>query len=114
MPGHPARSGGELAVDHQKPVVVALQHGLHYHRRPLGIGGLECGSDTVLGSDIDGDAAAMIAVERLDDDRITDSVGGTYRLVHVVDQPLLRRRQAEIGKQPVGEILVRRDFNGDV
>jgi hypothetical protein len=114
MPRHPACGGDEPAVNHQKPVVVAGEHGLHQHGRPLGIGGLEGGGDTVLVRDVDGDAPAVIAVEWLDDDGVTDAFGRPDRLVHVVDDALLRHGQAEIAEDPVGEILVRRDFDGDV
>ena len=47
MPRHPRRGGDELAVDHQEPVVVAAQHGLHQHGPPFGLGGLEGGGDAV-------------------------------------------------------------------
>ena len=114
MTRHPARGGDELAVDHQKSVVVAAQHGLHHHGRSFGIGGVEGGGDAVLASDVDGDAPAMIAVERLDDHGIADAFGRPERLVDAVNQPLLRHGQTEIGKEAVGEVLVRRDLDGDM
>ncbi len=114
MPRYPARGGGELAIDHQQPVVVAAQHGLDHHGRSFGVSGLEGGGDAVLAGDVDGDAPAVIAVERLDDDGIADSFGRPHRLIHAVDQALLRHGQTEVGEDAVGEILVRRDFNGDM
>ena len=57
---------------------------------------------------------AVIAVERLDDHRITNAFGRPDRLVHAVDQLLPRHRQTEIGKDRVAKVLVRGNFDSDM
>ena len=67
--GHALSDGGELAADHQHAVVVARNEGLddHVAVAALVVGRLEGAPDIVLVAQVERDAAAVVAVERLDD-----------------------------------------------
>ena len=59
------------------------------------------------------DAAAVVAVERLDDAREADPAGGVDGRLLGVDDRALRDGQAGRVEQPVGQALVARDVDAD-
>ena len=112
--GHPAGGGDELAVDDQQPVVVALDHALDDDARAFVDGDLEGVGDLGVGRQVHRDAAAVVAVDRLDDHRVADVVRRVDRVLGVADVQLLRHRQPEVGEEPGAELLVAGDLDGGV
>ena len=62
----------------------------------------------------DGNAAPVVAVVRLGDDRKADTLRGAHRLRFALHQLLLRHRQPESGKDLVGLLLVTGELDGDM
>ena len=73
VPRHPVRRGDQLAVDHQQPVVVALDHALDHDARALVDRDVEGVGDLLVGGQVDRDAAPVVAVERLHHHREADA-----------------------------------------
>src|SRR3546814_843655 len=103
-----------LTVDHQQAVVVAGLEGFDDHRARVlarGVGGL---ADLVVAADVDGDAAAVVAVVGLEHHRAAELARGLERIRLAGDQHLPRHRQAERGEDLVGLSLVAGQLDGDV
>ncbi len=74
---------------------------------------MERGPDRLLGAQVEVDAAAVVAVERLDHARVAEPLGRRDRAVLGVDDVGPRDRQAGRVEQPVGQALVRGDVDAD-
>ncbi len=113
--GHPLGDGGEPAVDDQAAVVAPGDVGLDDHPAAPGLvlGDRERRADVVGVLEVQADAAAVVAVERLDHDRVADAVGDGGRLVGGAHGLLLGHRQPGRAEQPGGEVLVGGDVDGD-
>ena len=111
---HALGGGDQLAVDHQQPVVEALEEALDQHRAAVLAGDGEGRLDLLGLGQPDADAAAVVAVERLDHDRVADPPGRADGILGVVDHALLGHRQAEIAEQPAGLLLVGGQLDRDV
>ncbi len=114
MTGHPLGRGDQLAVDHQQPMVVAHDHAFHDHARAFLLGDQEGFLGLLVAHHVHNDAAAMVAVDRLDHHRIADHRGDLGAVLRVADVFLFRHRQAQILQQPGAEFLVGRDLDRDV
>ena len=112
---HPLGDRGDLAADHEHAVVVAGHVGLDDDIAPaaLALRGREGGADVVLGAQVQGDAAAVVAVERLHDARVAESAGCGHGRVRVGDDRRPRHGQPGRVEQPVREALVGRDVHRD-
>ena len=109
-----AQGGGdEPAADDQEPIIVAGDVRLDKDAGAfLARGGV--GVDHLLArAQIGGDAAAVIAVLRLDDDRQANLLGGVPGIVGVGDGPALRHRHADRVQQGARQLLVLSDHLGD-
>ena len=106
---------GDLAADHEAAVVVARDVALddEVAAAALAAGALEGGADGLLGPEVEVDAAAVVAVERLDDAREADPERGLDGRVLGVDDLALRDGQAGRVEEPVRQALVARDVDGD-
>jgi hypothetical protein len=113
-PGTRLAHGDQLAVDDQEAVVEALEEGLDDD----GVGVLwafsKAARDGLGGGEVDGDAAAVVGVEGLDDDGVAEALGGDGRPRGVADHLLARHGEAEVAEDPVGLLLVGGDLDGDV
>jgi hypothetical protein len=108
-----ARGRDDLPADDQHAVLVAADVALHQHRRALGIGELEGGLAVGFVRDVQRDAAAMVAVAGLDDDRQADVLGdfpGLRRRLHLL---AFGHRHADGLQQGLGQVLVAGDALGD-
>ena len=105
----------ELAADDEDAVVVAGDEALDDDVAAPGLArrDVEGGPDLVLGPQVEGDAPAVVAVERLEHARIADPLGGRDRLVLRLDHLGAGHRQARRIEQAVGELLVGRDVDRD-
>ena len=74
---------------------------------------MERRADRLLGAQVEVDAAAVVAVERLDHAREAEPLGRRDRAVLGVDDVGARDRQPGRVEQPVGQALVRRDVDAD-
>ena len=104
----------QFAIDHQQAMVGALLEGLHDHRARMLAGGVECGADLIFAGDVDGDAAAMVAVVGLEHHRPAESLRGLDRFGLAGDQMLAWHRQAERAEDLVGLFLVAGQFDRDM
>mmetsp|Transcript_21531 Transcript_21531/g.83652 ORF Transcript_21531/g.83652 Transcript_21531/m.83652 type:complete len:403 (+) Transcript_21531:542-1750(+) len=111
--GLAARRGHHLAAHHQHAVLVAADIAFHQHRGSLGVGQLEGGLAVGLGGDVEGDAAAVVAVARLDDDRQADVLRHLPGLGSGLDLLALGHRHADGLEQGLGQVLVAGDALGD-
>jgi hypothetical protein len=107
-------AGDQLAVDDQEAVIKALEEGLDEDGAGVLGGLLKGGGDGLGGGEVDGDAAAMVGVEGLDDDGVAERLGGEDGLGGGADHLLARHGEAEVAEDPVGHVLVRGDLDGDV
>ncbi len=114
VPRHPLRHRDELAVDDQHPVVLAGDEALHDHAAAVLPRDLERPPDVVRRSDVDRDPPAVIRVEGLHHDRIADPLRRGHRIVGALHQPLPRDREAEVGEDTVGLLLVGGELDRDV
>ena len=99
-PASAAPPPDQLAVDHEEPVVVALDHALDHHARALVDRDLEGVRHLGLGRQVHRDPAAVVAVDRLHHHREADVVRRLDRVLGVAHVQLLRHRQAEVGQEP--------------
>ena len=113
--GHPLGDRGDPAVDDQAAVVLADDQRLHDdHAAPgLLVGDRERRAHVVLVLEVEADAAAVVAVERLDHDRVADPLRRPDGLVGGAHGVLLRDREAGGAEQPGGEVLVGGDVDRD-
>jgi hypothetical protein len=117
MAGHPLGHGDQLAVDHQHAVVEAFDEAFDDDRPAAAVvlqGVLEGGRHCLAVGQPDRDAPAVVGVERLDDHRVADAFGGAHRVFRDIDQALAGYRQAEIGQDLDGLLLVGGQLDGDV
>ena len=107
--------GRDLAADDQAAVVVAGDVRLDddVARPALGQRAVERGPDGLLRAQVEVDAPAVVAVERLDHAREAEPLGRGHRAVLGVDDVGARDRQPGRVEQPVGQALVRRDVDAD-
>ena len=105
----------ELAADHEAAVVAAGDVRLHDHvaaaalAQRLGPGGADGG----LVPQVQRDAPAVVAVEGLDDARVAQAAGRGDGLVLGLHHLRARHREARGVEEAVGQLLVRRDVDGD-
>jgi hypothetical protein len=105
----------QLAVDHQDAVVVALEELLDDDVAALGLAQrlVEAEAELLFRSDADRDAAAVIAVERLGDERVAQPARLPHRLLGRAHDDAARHRDAVVVEQLLGLILVARDIDRD-
>ncbi len=115
LAGHALGDGRDLAADDEAAIVVAGHVRLDddVAAAALGERAVERGPHGVLGAQVEVDAAAVVAVERLDHDREAEPVRDGDRAVLGVDDVGARDRQAGAVEQPVGQALVGRDVDAD-
>ena len=106
---------GDLAADHQAAIVVAGDVGLddEVAGAALGAGERVRPRIAVLRAEVELDAAAVVAVERLDDAGVAEAVRRRGGLVLGLDDRAPRHRQAGRVEESVREALVRRDVDAD-
>jgi len=112
--GDALRRRHHLAVDHQDAVVVPWLEALDDHHRGELIGGLERRPHLLGGGEVDRHPLAVVAVERLDDHRIAQPLGGGHGVLRPAHPLLLRHRQPEVAEDLVGQPLVGSDVDGGV
>jgi hypothetical protein len=105
----------DLPADDEAAIVAAVDVRLDddLARPRLAPGVRECAPNIVLRAEIEMDAPAVVAVERLDDARVAELPGGADGCVLVVDDLRARDGQAGRVEQPVREVLVARDVDRD-
>jgi hypothetical protein len=111
---HALGDGDHAAADDEDAVVEAGDVVLDDDGARVLLGLLERGSDGLGGLEVDRDAAAMVGVERLDDDGVPEALGGGHGPFGGADDLLARDRQAEVPEDLVGLLLVGGDADGDV
>ena len=113
--GDPLGDRRELAADHEHPVVLAVQVGLHDDVAGpalpprLGPGG----ADGVLVLEVQRDAPAVVAVERLDHAREPEALCGRDGVVLGLHHLAPRNGEPGTVEESVGQLLVGRDVDGD-
>ncbi len=110
----PTGARDHLAVHHKNAVVVARDVVLEDHGRAVFDRLFKCRGHLLRVLQVQRYAAAVIRIERFDDDREPDSLGSGDSLRRFVDDRLARHGQPEIGQDLVGERLVASDVDGDV
>ena len=110
---HPLGDGLHPATHDEAAVVAAGDEGLHHHAAPAGLalGDVEGGADGVGAAEVQAHAAAVVAVQRLDDDRVADPVGRRDRGLHRAHRLAARHRQPRRREQLGGEVLVAGDVD---
>ena len=103
----------ELAVDDQQAMVEALDHLLHQHAVREFLRDVVGDLKFVFVAHVHGHALAVIAVDRLEHDRVADLLRRLDRAVELVDQPLFRHRQAEVAEDAIGQRFVLGDLGRD-
>src|SRR5256712_1189156 len=106
----PFRDRDHVTIDDEHAVVIALYEALHYDNAAarLADGPLIAAPDLFLGPYIEADATSMVAVERLEDDRVADAGGDHGGLVGRADGFAFRHGQPGGGEQGGGQLLVPR------
>ena len=109
------RDGRDLAADDEASIVVAGHVRLDddVAAAALGEGAMERRPDRLLGPQVEVDAAAVVAVERLEHAWIADPLGRRDGVLLGVDDVGARDGQAGRVEQPIGQALVRRDVHAD-
>src|SRR5574343_103655 len=108
-----AVGGDQLAADDQQAVFDALDRAFdQYAGAFLDGDGVGLG-DFLAGHQVDEDAAPVVAVGRLDDDREADVLGGIAGIFGIIDLAAFGDRHADRGNQFLGQVLVARDGFGD-
>ena len=108
------RRRDQFAIDHQQPMIIALEKGLNDDRTRMFAGNEKALGNFGFRGQPYGNAAPMIAVIGLGDDRKTDPSRGARCLLFAAYQFLLRYRQAESGENLVGFFLIAGQLHGDV
>ena len=105
----------DLPADDEAAVVVPRDVALddEVAATALRAGAMERGPDGLLGAEIEVDASTVIAVERLDDARVTDPERRLDGRVLGIDDRALGDGQAGRVQQAVRQALVARDVDGD-
>ena len=106
--------GDEPAVDHQHPVVLAGDEALDDDASAVLPRDGERPANLVGAGDVDGDPAAVVAVERLHHHGVADLLRRLHRVLLPLHQALSRHREAEFCEDAVGLLLVRGQLDGDV
>ena len=101
-PGH----GDHLAVDDEDAMIGALEKLLDDHAPAVAGGGRETEAQLVGGADAGGDAAAVIAVDRLGDERKTESFRHGFGLFGAAHHLAARHGDAAFAEQLLGCVLV--------
>jgi hypothetical protein len=106
--------GDQFAVDHQQAVVVAGLEGLDDHRARVLARGDEGLADLVVAADVDGDAAAVVAVVGFGHHRCAEPTRRTLCLLDALHEFLARHRQTERAEDLVGLFLVAGELDRDM
>ena len=106
--------GDEFTVDHHHAMIVAGDERLDDHAAGVFLCARERLADFGGRHQVDGDAAAVIAVVRLQHDGVADATCRVDRHVDGLHETLPRNRQAEIREDLVRLLLVGRQLDGDV
>jgi hypothetical protein len=105
----------QFAIDDEDAVVVAGEILLHDDGRSLGLllrlG--EAEAQALLVRDGGGDAAAVIAVQRLGHDGVAQPPRRPQRVLLIAHDQAARDRDAVVAQQVLGEVLVACDLGGD-
>ena len=113
-PGRMAqRCGHDTVAHHQQPVVVPGGEPLHHDAASLFAGGVPRGHHLLTCGEVHSDAATLIAVLRLDDDRQPQIFGHLPRLFRTRRRTPLGGRYAHRTQQHLRELLVLRDALAD-
>ena len=109
-----ARRRDQLAVDDQQPMIVAFEKRLDDHRARVLARDVEAVRDFRVGREANGNAAAVIAVVGLGDDREADAPRGAHRLRFVLHQLLRGTGRPKRREDLVGLFLVAGKLHGNV
>src|SRR5256712_2916464 len=109
----PFRDRDHVTINDEHAIIIALYEALHYDNAAarLADGPLIAAPDLFLGPYIEADATSMVAVERLEDDRVADAGGDRGGLVGRADGFAFRHGQAGGGEQRGGQLLVPRNVD---
>jgi hypothetical protein len=113
---HPLGDGDDLVGDHQDPVVLAGDEGLDEDGAVAALppGGREGLADGGLVRQVDHHPPAVVAVERLQHDRVAEAAGGGDRLLLPADHRRAGDGDADLVQHPVGQLLVAGHLDGGV
>ena len=114
VPGHALGHRHQLAADDEHAVVEPGEEVLDDHAAGVLAGLLEGGAHLVSGLQIERDAATVVRVERLDDDRIPEALGSGGGGLGGAHHALARHGQAELAEDAVRLLLVGGDLDRDV
>ena len=111
---HPLGDGGDPPADDQEPVVVAGDEALDLQVAAAGLrlGRVEAGLQLGVVGEVEHHAAAVVAVQRLDDHRVADPPGHPQGAAQRAHRVALGHRQPGGAQQLVGEVLVAGDVHG--
>ena len=104
----------ELAVDDQQAVVMTFDVALDDDGTAVFLRLLERDLDFVRRLQVDGDAAAVVSVQRFQDHREADRPGRPHGILSAAHQALLGHGQAEVAQNAVRFLLVPGQLDRDV
>src|SRR3954471_14240612 len=110
---HPLRDGYNLTVDHQDSVIAPADVTLDHHSAVPITGSSPCGADTGLAVDTGRDSAALVAIQRLEDDRKADLLCYLDRPFRVAGYCSRGNGKADTLEHALGQILVLSDIGGN-
>ena len=108
-----ARGGDQLAADHQHAVLVAADVALDDHLAAMAVGHRPGGLDLGLRAQVERDAAAVVAVGRLDHHRQADVLRRVPGLGRAGDDLAFGHRHADRLEQALGQIFFAGDAFGN-
>ena len=108
-----AGSGDEAFADDEHAIVVAGCECFDDDRGVFGDRGFVGGFDLLAAGEVHGDAAAVVAELRLDDDRLAELLRGDPGVGGACDGATFGNRHADVADQRARELLVLRDELGD-
>ena len=86
VPRHSFRGSDQLAVDDEDSMIEAADKTFDQYRAAMLARFLKSCVHLVRRFQIDGNAAAMVCVQRLEYDRVADALGGAARLPRIVNE----------------------------
>jgi hypothetical protein len=114
MTRHTFCRSNQFAVDHDQAMIKSVDKGFNHHGTAMFLCFVKSQFHFFWVLEINRDAAAVIAGQWFEDDRVADALGCTHGLRGTADDALLRHRQSKIAQNGVGLLLVRGQFNGNV
>ena len=108
-----ARCSRQTAAHHQQAMFVAAHETFDDHFAAFGIGEMIGRLDFLARHQVDGDAAPVIAVARLDHHRHADVFSRFPCILGAVDDAAFRNRHAASAQQTLGQVFIPGDAFGD-